>query len=492
MDKIDFTKDAPKCENLDDANALIGVLWQIARRVDELEAEVADLKDKLAVNSRTSSKPPSSDGPDVSRESNSKKKRSGRNRGGQPGHKGHRRDTVDESEVDTIIRTQPEGPCPSCGGELEVHDKPRARHQVFDIPEPHYLVAEYQRYSATCRCCNKRQEAAFPDDMPPNQMGINLMSLVGVLTVQHHQSVGLIQRFLKDQFNLHFSTGAISEAQGKVSSMVTPVCEAVRDTLQQDVSKLHIDETTHKRERERRWLWAITSDVGAYFLVHPSRGKGVAKKLLTETPTATVISDQYAVYHWLPQEQHQLCWAHQLRHFERMAKRPYSAGKLGQRFLLLGNAVFRTRHRYDKKQLHEQQYQRRIQRLRTSFQRLLDQGIAHHHKRTRNKCIELKKHEPCLWTFLRDDEVPLTNNEAERSLRGYVIWRKLSFATQSHRGDLCRARLCTLMETCRRQGRSLFHYFKTVIAHNRRGRPPPLLLKPAQVGLEHYGVYAEA
>ena len=29
-----------------------------------------------------------------------------------------------------------------------------------------------------------------------------------------------------------------------------------------------------------------------------------------------------------------------------------------------------------------------------------------------------------LWRFMENDEIALTNNEAERALRGYVLWRK--------------------------------------------------------------------
>jgi hypothetical protein len=32
-----------------------------------------------------------------------------------------------------------------------------------------------------------------------------------------------------------------------------------------------------------------------------------------------------------------------------------------------------------------------------------------------------------LWRFMSDDDIPLTNNEAERALRGYVLWRKGSY-----------------------------------------------------------------
>ncbi|MCE0559411.1 transposase [Motilimonas sp. E26] len=33
-----------------------------------------------------------------------------------------------------------------------------------------------------------------------------------------------------------------------------------------------------------------------------------------------------------------------------------------------------------------------------------------------------------------DGRVPLTNNEAERRLRRYIVWRRCSYGVRSHRG----------------------------------------------------------
>lgn len=41
-----------------------------------------------------------------------------------------------------------------------------------------------------------------------------------------------------------------------------------------------------------------------------------------------------------------------------------------------------------------------------------------------------------LWQFMGDDDIPLMNNEAERALCGYVVWRKEIYWMCSHRGAL--------------------------------------------------------
>ena len=73
-------------------------------------------------------------------------------------------------------------------------------------------------------------------------------------------------------------------------------------------------------------------------------------------------------------------------------------------------------------------------------------------------CKELFTHKQHLWTFLSDAEVEPTNNAGERSLRHGVIWRKLSFGTQSARGDRFVETLLTIIETCRQQNQNVLQF----------------------------------
>ena len=68
-----------------------------------------------------------------------------------------------------------------------------------------------------------------------------------------------------------------------------------------------------------------------------------------------------------------------------------------------------------------------------------------------------------------------TNNHAERSLRGAVIYRKLSLGSQSEGGERRIERLLSAHTTCRLQGRSLFVYLTEALTAHARGDPAPLL-----------------
>lgn len=51
-----------------------------------------------------------------------------------------------------------------------------------------------------------------------------------------------------------------------------------------------------------------------------------------------------------------------------------------------------------------------------------------------------------------------TNNSSEQALRPGVRWRDTSFGSPSERGSKFTARILTVLETCRRQGRSQLDY----------------------------------
>jgi hypothetical protein len=65
--------------------------------------------------------------------------------------------------------------------------------------------------------------------------------------------------------------------------------------------------------------------------------------------------------------------------------------------------------------------------------------------------------------------LPLTNNEAERALRHYVISRRISHGTRTEIGSRAFALLASVIETCRRRGAVVLDFLGTVIAAARKG-----------------------
>ena len=114
--------------------------------------------------------------------------------------------------------------------------------------------------------------------------------------------------------------------------------------------------------------------------------------------------------------------------------------------------------------------------LRHRIETLLRQGAEGGHAETARTCRNILQWHAALWTFIDTPGVEPTNNLAERSLRGFVIWRKISFGTQSARGSRYVERIMTVAGSCRLQGRNLLDFLTQVIqAHWGKGIMPSLV-----------------
>ena len=101
-----------------------------------------------------------------------------------------------------------------------------------------------------------------------------------------------------------------------------------------------MDETRYPREgTSGNWAWAMVAPPGAVFSVLPSRARYVIDDLLGHAPQGVVVSDRYAAYGHLDASRRQLCWAHLLRDFTRIADRAGEPGRIGGWLLACGGVL---------------------------------------------------------------------------------------------------------------------------------------------------------
>ena len=446
------------------------VIDALAAELAVLRGQVVVLQERLALDSRNSSKPPSSDGP--GRGNRAQRRASARKRGGQKGHPGAFRALVPEAQVDRVQECVPPAVC-SCGAAVSVRGKPE-RHQVFDIPPVQPVVSEYRLYSGVCAGCGAVLPATLPAGVPRGQIGPRALATIGTLGTKYQMPQLKIRDLLAQLTGLSFSVGAISQAHGKVAAaLAAPVAEATRSLTQASV--VHMDETRYGREGSSgNWVWAAIQKQLAIYAVLPSRARYVIHDLIGEKPAAVVVSDRYAGYAFVDAQQRQVCWAHLLRDFRRIAERAGEPGRIGRRLLGLGYVMFRWRERG---KTHAEQFEPLQQRVRSALERGAKQTDC---RRSAATCANVLALWPALWSFVTHPGVEPTNNAAEQALRAIVVKRKISGPTRSRRGDDFLARGFSAMESCRRQGRNLLDYLhQTVIAWIDKTPAPSLV--PAAV-----------
>ena len=113
--------------------------------------------------------------------------------------------------------------------------------------------------------------------------------------------------------------------------------------------------------------------------------------------------------------------------------------------------------------------------LRPEVQVLLARGAGCACAETAGTCAKILEVEEALWTFAQVEGLEPTNNAAERALRPAVLRRKRSFGNSSEAGCLYVSRLLSVVQTRKRQGRSVLEYLQQALEAYRHGLPIPEL-----------------
>jgi len=426
----------------------------------KLELEVAELRERLGQNSQNSSKPPSSDPPSVSRPNN--RQPGGCKRGGQPGHQGRARKLLPPEEVDTVIELRPTT-CRQCGQVLRGDDPHPVRHQVSEIPPVKAYVTEYRQHRLTCLACGEVTEAEWPAEMPCGSFGARAQAVVSYVTGRLGLSHRDVVEAMEALHGLKLSLGSVSAIQQQVAqALEQPVQTAQRYVYQQPVN--HVDETTWPEGDKQKWLWIDATAQVTIFRILGGRGKAEAKQVIGKGYEGTVNTDRYAAYHWVDEYRRQMCWAHLKRDFQAIKDRGGVSAEIGESLLEEVEKIFKAWHELKDGSPGREQFRQEMEPIQTRVRELFQQGAACEQAKTRGTCENLLKQEVSLWTFVREEGVEPTNNNAERPLRRAVIWRRKSFGTQSEKGSRFVERILTVVTTLRQQGRDVLDYLTAACA----------------------------
>jgi transposase len=438
--------------------------------IAELEARIAELE-RGRKTPQNSSLPPSTQHPHA--KPASRKRKSKKKRGGQPGHPKHERPLISTDQCDKVLPLKPTE-CRRCGEKLSGSDPEPLRHQVWELPEIQPHVTEYQRHRLACPCCGETTCAELPVGVPQGQSGPRLMAFTAVLMAYYRQSKRRTAEFLSTLLGQPCSAALAVKMQTEVTAAARPVYEELAAKLPTE-EHINADETATKEQNGKAWLWTFVARWFTVFAVRATRAATAVDQLLTDAFCGVVTCDRAKMYWRVGRIQ--WCWAHLKRDFQALIDRgDHQAKRLGYDLRRMTCKLFEHWGNYRDGTIRRTAFVRRMAAVRHEVERLLLRGIASGNKSLVGMCQELHEHRDWLWTFVRQEGVEPTNNAGERALRHAVIWRKLSFGTQSAAGSRFVETMLTVIETCRQQHRNAFEYLTAAVKARLAGQPVPSLL----------------
>ncbi len=296
-------------------------------------------------------------------------------------------------------------------------------------------------YEIPCACGHVTRIApnrSVPQDSLPSifccewrLVGPGLAALIICLAYRMRLSRGRIREFLQDWPGLQLCIGTINntlqESGAAAMSIEEELIQAVRESR-----LLHADETSWMELSTFLWLWVFSTDsVTAYWIAY--RSAELVHNLLGEVYDGWLMSDGYGVYR--KYRNRLRCWAHLLRKARGLEESlDREAQRFGTRTLeLLGTltaAVQKARGSPSGTPLTET-----FQAQLATYRSLCEQMKTGFHPQTRALATEMLNDWEAIFQVLQVPDLPLTNNEAERALRHWVILRRISHGTRTEAGS---------------------------------------------------------
>ena len=306
-------------------------------------------------------------------------------------------------------------------------------------------------------------------------VGPDLAALIVYLSVDMRVTRSKVKRFLEDVLGLELSIGTLQNCIVESARALAPVeAQLIEDLCKE--SLMHADETSHNEAGTKLWLWVFITSSTALFLVG-YRTKEIFVNLLDALTgfDGHLMTDGYSLYRAYLKRLR--CWAHLLRKAKGLCDSytltSQAYGRQVQAILNdLIDAVYLAREGLDGGTVSiSAHHQGTLGNLR----KVCEAMSASSHKKTHELGQEFLNDWEAIFRVLEYPAWPLTNNEAERALRHWVILRKITQGTRSEQGSRALALFASVFITCRLRNSSPLLYIRDVINMRRQGHDAPKL-----------------
>ena len=236
------------------------------------------------------------------------------------------------------------------------------------------------------------------------------------------------------------------------SEHLIPVVEKIKSEILSS-PVVHSDETPWPIMNSKDsdgYMWIIANNRGSFYRFEPTRSGKVIKETLQDF-SGTVITDGYSGYAQFKSESAinlALCHAHARRHFFEIKDDYPEVDFILSCYKELFLVEKMARDFNDLKELRQNRSRSIVDMMQLWLQKHLHESREESAFR---KAIEYSlKNWKELIKFLGDPYIPLTNNEAERTIRQAVMGRKNFHGSRSIDGADVAAIMYTIIESCKK------------------------------------------
>jgi transposase len=399
-------------------------------------------------NSRTSSKPPSTD--------KKEKRETSRPGGAKLGHEPHNRRLSDNPNE---FRDHMPIACEACGGTFSSDDACEliGEYDEIEIPPVKPHVIRHRRYACRCAHCGVEMNAAAPAVATTTPFGPRIHALAIYLKGFQALSYERLRGLFRDAFGLGVSEGALMNMF--IRSHVRFEIEAEKaKAILRAAKVVASDETGVRIEGTNSYHWVFHCKDAVVHQPDYSRAARVVDEMMGGHEPKVWISDRYSAQQ-KHGERHQTCLAHLAR--DAAFAFEHGSDDLPLRFKLwLGKAFDLAQAIAD---FAASTLARKKRELEKQLEALLAASTGCDLARELQAKVGRARNQ--LLTFCDfPGEVEPTNNTSERKLRPCVIQRKVTNGYRAMWAAQAEADVRTTIDTARLSGANPFNTILAILA----------------------------
>lgn len=406
-------------------------------------------------------------------------------------------------EEETVRFVPKEDKCPECGGELT--DASSKERYGIEVVPARMRVVKYVTVTRKCPRCNKgNNKVYYPEGKEKAPiLGSFLTPSLASFELYHKYDLGIpfehLAKHISATLGIEYTKQNIANHMAKVSRLTESIYDAMlKDLLDGETKSIYADETTlsvskrdeKDKDRRKSYVYVFTSSMYEpkqmrVYRFSETRGIAPVSELLKGFE-GTVVCDDYAGYDKLAKDvpgiKLQRCLVHARRRFADILKnmRDGKEKRESLSFKILGeiSAIFANEDRYRKEGLLPCDIAKRraadIPPIKKRLENLVFGSSPQPGSALDGAIRYMKDCWPDLFTFVDNGYIGPDNNISERSVKPFVIQRKVFQTSGSYAGARYTAKLFSLVQTCKLNGVDVRKYFEYVL--NNLGLPTEDLL----------------
>lgn len=378
--------------------------------------------------------------------------------------------------------------CPKCQNGLTKIGKNFVRQEIEYIPAKLVITNHFQTVYK-CNTCEKKEltptivKAAMPRPLLSHTfVSASLMSEI----ICNKYMYGLP---LYRQETLWYEQGLIAPRNNMsnwvikiVEYYLEPLFNLLKKCLLEKNTLIHVDETVIQCNKEKgrkassnSYMWVMSSGVteevrGTIFKYSSSRSSEVAKEFL-KGYTGTIVTDGYSGYNKIENVGHAECWSHARRYFTEsiplIGNKP-DTNSLGYKGREYCNKLFEI-----ERELKDLPAEDRLLKRNEASKEVLEaffewvndilSNTIITNEKLRKALVYAKNQGNELSEFLKDGNIPISNNLVERAIRPFAVHRKNWLFADTPAGANANAVIYSIIESAKVNNLNVKEYINYIL-----------------------------